>query len=122
MTGRIDRGIIRPMEEVSIVGIHPTSTTVVTGVEMFRKSMDEAIAGDNIGLLLRKLSGWGKPRQAQGRKNAVIALLCTVFAIPSAFRAARSWATRFSEQTCRGIMAPPGAKPFPNRLVSATAC
>ena len=67
-------------------------------------------AAFNIGLLLRKLSGWGKPRQAQGRKNAAIALLCAVFAVQSAFRAARSWATRFSEQTCRGIMAPPGCE------------
>jgi elongation factor Tu len=53
VTGRIDRGIIKPMEEVEIVGIHPTSKTVVTGVEMFRKLLDEGRAGDNVGCLLR---------------------------------------------------------------------
>jgi len=53
VTGRIDRGVIRPMEEVEIVGIHPTTKTVVTGVEMFRKLLDEGRAGDNVGCLLR---------------------------------------------------------------------
>ena len=53
VTGRIDRGVIHPMEEVSIVGIRPTTKTVVTGVEMFRKLLDEGRAGDNVGCLLR---------------------------------------------------------------------
>jgi len=53
VTGRIDRGVIHPMEEVSLVGIRPTSKTVVTGVEMFRKLLDEGRAGDNVGCLLR---------------------------------------------------------------------
>ena len=53
VTGRIDRGVIHPMEEVSIVGIRPTTKTVVTGVEMFRKVLDEGRAGDNVGCLLR---------------------------------------------------------------------
>jgi len=52
-TGRIERGRIKVGEEVEIVGIKPTSKTVVTGVEMFRKLLDEGIAGDNIGALLR---------------------------------------------------------------------
>ncbi len=52
-TGRIERGIIRTGEEVEIVGIRPTVKTVVTGVEMFRKILDEGIAGDNVGCLLR---------------------------------------------------------------------
>jgi elongation factor Tu len=53
VTGRIDRGIVKPMEEVEIVGLAPTRTTTVTGVEMFRKLLDEGIAGDNVGCLLR---------------------------------------------------------------------
>jgi elongation factor Tu len=53
VTGRVDRGIIRVGEEVEIVGIRPTQRTVCTGVEMFRKVLDEGQAGDNIGVLLR---------------------------------------------------------------------
>ena len=53
VTGRVDRGIIRVNESVEIVGIRPTSKTVCTGVEMFRKLLDEGRAGDNIGVLLR---------------------------------------------------------------------
>jgi elongation factor Tu len=53
VTGRIERGRIRPMEEVEIVGLRETRRTVVTGVEMFRKTLDEGIAGDNVGCLLR---------------------------------------------------------------------
>src|SRR5688572_7899892 len=52
-TGRIERGIIKVGEEVEIVGFKPTAKTVVTGVEMFRKLLDEGRAGDNIGALLR---------------------------------------------------------------------
>jgi len=53
VTGRIERGIIKVGEEVEIVGIHDTTKTIVTGVEMFRKLLDEGRAGDNVGLLLR---------------------------------------------------------------------
>ncbi|MBK8049440.1 MAG: elongation factor Tu [Anaerolineales bacterium] len=53
VTGRIERGMIKPMEEVEIVGLAPTRKTVVTGVEMFRKLLDQGIAGDNVGCLLR---------------------------------------------------------------------
>jgi elongation factor Tu len=53
VTGRVERGKITVGEEVEIVGIRPTSKTVVTGVEMFRKVLDEGRAGDNIGILLR---------------------------------------------------------------------
>jgi len=54
VTGRIDRGKVRIGEQVEIVGLRPeTRTTVVTGVEMFRKTLDEGIAGDNVGCLLR---------------------------------------------------------------------
>jgi elongation factor Tu len=53
VTGRIERGRIRTNEEVEIVGIRETRKTVVTGVEMFRKILDEGVAGDNVGLLLR---------------------------------------------------------------------
>jgi elongation factor Tu len=52
-TGRVERGIVKSGEEMEIVGIKPTRKTVVTGVEMFRKLLDYAQAGDNIGLLLR---------------------------------------------------------------------
>ena len=52
-TGRVDRGIIKQGQEVEIVGIRDTRKTVVTGVEMFRKLLDQAQAGDNVGLLLR---------------------------------------------------------------------
>jgi elongation factor Tu len=52
-TGRMERGKVKVGDKVEIVGLRETRDSVVTGVEMFRKSMDEAIAGDNIGLLLR---------------------------------------------------------------------
>jgi len=52
-TGRIDRGIVKVGEEVEIVGIRPTRKVVVTGVEMFKKLLDEGRAGDNVGCLLR---------------------------------------------------------------------
>ncbi|REG23019.1 elongation factor Tu, partial [Archangium gephyra] len=54
-TGRVERGIIKVGEEIEIVGLRPTQKTVVTGVEMFRKLLDEGRAGDNIGALLRGL-------------------------------------------------------------------
>jgi elongation factor Tu len=53
VTGRVERGRVRTMDEVEIVGLRETRKTVVTGVEMFRKILDEGIAGDNIGCLLR---------------------------------------------------------------------
>jgi elongation factor Tu len=54
VTGRIERGVVKVNEEVEIVGIHPESTkTTVTGIEMFRKLLDEGQAGENVGLLLR---------------------------------------------------------------------
>ncbi len=54
-TGRIERGKVSVGDELEIVGLHPTSKTVVTGVEMFRKTLDYGEAGDNVGLLLRGL-------------------------------------------------------------------
>jgi len=53
VTGRVERGIVRVGEEIEIVGLRPTLKTVCTGVEMFRKLLDEGQAGDNIGVLLR---------------------------------------------------------------------
>jgi len=53
VTGRIERGVIKVGEQVEIVGFRDTRTTVVTGVEMFKKLLDEGRAGDNVGLLLR---------------------------------------------------------------------
>ncbi len=53
VTGRIERGIIKLNEEVEIVGLRPTQKTIITGIEMFNKSLDEGRAGDNAGILLR---------------------------------------------------------------------
>ena len=53
VTGRVERGVVRVGDDVEIVGIRPTAKTTCTGVEMFRKLLDEGEAGDNIGLLLR---------------------------------------------------------------------
>ncbi len=53
VTGRIDRGVIKVGEEVEIVGLRPTQKTICTGVEMFRKLLDQGQAGDNVGVLLR---------------------------------------------------------------------
>jgi elongation factor Tu len=53
VTGRIERGVVKVGETIEIVGVRPTQTTTVTGVEMFRKLLDQGMAGDNVGLLLR---------------------------------------------------------------------
>ena len=53
MTGRIERGVVKVGEEIEIVGMGETRKTVVTGVEMFRKLLDQGQAGDNVGILLR---------------------------------------------------------------------
>jgi elongation factor Tu len=64
VTGRVDRGLLKVGTEIEIVGIRPTQRSVVTGVEMFRKWLDEARAGDNVGLLLR---GTGKDDVERGQ-------------------------------------------------------
>ncbi|KJR42825.1 translation elongation factor Tu [Candidatus Magnetoovum chiemensis] len=69
VTGRVERGIVKVGEEVEIVGIRDTRKTVVTGVEMFRKLLDEGRAGDNIGTLLR---GVGKEEVERGQVLAKI--------------------------------------------------
>ena len=53
VTGRVERGIVKVGDEIAIIGLRPTTKTVVTGVEMFRKLLDQGQAGDNIGVLLR---------------------------------------------------------------------
>ena len=53
VTGRIERGLVKINEEIEIIGLKPTAKTVVTGIEMFNKSLDEGMAGDNAGILLR---------------------------------------------------------------------
>ncbi len=53
VTGRVDRGIIKVSDDVDIIGLKPTVKTIVTGVEMFRKLLDQGLAGDNVGCLLR---------------------------------------------------------------------
>ncbi len=64
VTGRIEQGIVHTGDEVEIVGIRDTAKTVVTGVEMFRKLLDEGQAGDNVGCLLR---GTGKDDVERGQ-------------------------------------------------------
>ena len=64
VTGRVEQGIVKTGDEVEIVGVRPTQKTVVTGVEMFRKILDEGQAGDNIGCLLR---GTGKDDVERGQ-------------------------------------------------------
>jgi elongation factor Tu len=53
VTGRVERGVVHMGDQLEIVGLRPTQTTVCTGVEMFRKILDEGRAGDNIGVLMR---------------------------------------------------------------------
>jgi elongation factor Tu len=64
VTGRVERGIVKVGDEIEIVGIRPTQKTTVTGVEMFRKLLDQGQAGDNIGCLLR---GTGKDDVERGQ-------------------------------------------------------
>ncbi|MCB1195279.1 elongation factor Tu, partial [bacterium] len=61
-TGRIERGIVKVGDEIAIIGITPTTKTVVTGVEMFKKLLDQGEAGDNVGLLLRGVAKDGIER------------------------------------------------------------
>jgi len=62
VTGRVERGVVKVGETVEIIGIRPTTTTTVTGVEMFRKLLDQGQAGDNIGALLRGIERTGVER------------------------------------------------------------
>jgi elongation factor Tu len=64
VTGRIEQGTLKVNEEVEIVGIRPTQKSVATGIEMFRKLLDEGVAGDNVGVLLR---GIGKDEVERGQ-------------------------------------------------------
>jgi translation elongation factor TU len=71
VTGRVERGIIKVGEEIEIVGIEPTQKTTCTGVEMFRKLLDQGQAGDNVGILLRGT----KREDVRARPGAVQARL-----------------------------------------------
>ncbi len=64
VTGRIERGIVKVNDEVEIVGIRPTQKTTCTGVEMFRKLLDEGQAGDNVGVLLERHEARGSGARA----------------------------------------------------------
>ncbi len=64
VTGKVERGVLKPGEEVEIVGLRPTIKTVATSIEMFRKILDEALPGDNVGILLR---GVGKDDVERGQ-------------------------------------------------------
>ena len=64
VTGKVERGVLKPGDEVEIVGLRPTVKTVATSVEMFRKILDEALPGDNVGVLLR---GIGKDEVERGQ-------------------------------------------------------
>lgn len=55
VTGKIERGIVKTGEEVEIVGFKPTMKTIITGIEMFKKTLDEGLAGENVGILLRSV-------------------------------------------------------------------
>ncbi|MFI4870047.1 MAG: elongation factor Tu [Candidatus Carsonella ruddii] len=55
VTGKIERGVVKNGEEIEIVGLKPTFKTTITGIEMFKKTLDEGIAGENIGILLRSI-------------------------------------------------------------------
>ena len=68
VTGRVERGMVHVNDEVEIIGLRPTQKTVCTGVEMFRKILDEGLAGDNIGVLLRGLEERGC-RAGAGRRE-----------------------------------------------------
>src|ERR671927_1604006 len=71
-TGRIERGIVRTSDEVEIVGIRPTRKVVVTGVEMFKKLLDEGQAGDNVGTLLRGIEREDIERgQVMAKSNSI---------------------------------------------------
>ena len=73
VTGRVERGIVKVGEEVEIVGFGDTTKTVVTGVEMFRKLLDEGQAGDNVGVLLRGIEARGdRARAGAVRSRAAI--------------------------------------------------
>jgi len=67
VTGRIERGIVKVNDEVEIVGLKPTAKTICTGVEMFRKLLDQGQAGDNVGVLLRGT----KREEVEARAGAV---------------------------------------------------
>ena len=71
VTGRVERGVIKVGEEIEIVGITPTQKTTCTGVEMFRKLLDQGQAGDNVGILLRGT----KREEVAARPGAVQARL-----------------------------------------------
>ncbi len=64
VTGKVERGVLRPGDEVEVVGLRPTVKTVATSIEMFRKILDEALPGDNVGVLLR---GVGKDDVERGQ-------------------------------------------------------
>ena len=71
-TGRIESGSVKIGDEVEIVGIKPTQTTTITGVEMFQKTLDKGIAGDNVGLLLRGIDKKGIERgQVLAKKGSI---------------------------------------------------
>jgi len=64
VTGKVERGVLKPGDEVEVVGLRPTIKTVATSIEMFRKILDEALPGDNVGILLR---GVGKDDMERGQ-------------------------------------------------------
>jgi elongation factor Tu len=69
VTGKVEQGVVKVQEEVEIVGIRPTQKTVVTGVEMFRKLLDQGQAGDNVGCLLRGIDNTSRSSRTTGRSS-----------------------------------------------------
>ena len=68
VTGRVERGVIKVGDEVEIVGLKSSTKSVVTGVEMFQKPLDQANPGDNVGLLLRGIEKGRRRTRPSGRQ------------------------------------------------------
>ena len=68
VTGRVERGKVKVNDEVELVGLKPTTKTVVTGIEMFQKTLDEGLAGDNVGVSAPRPQERGRGARPGGRK------------------------------------------------------
>ena len=106
VTGRVETGVVKVGEEVEIVGIRDTQKTVVTGVEMFRKLLDQGQAGDNIGALLR---GVGREDVERGQ----------VLASPA--RSSRTRTSRPRSTSCRRTRAAVTRRSSPTTVRSSTS-
>ena len=106
VTGRVETGVVKVGEEVEIVGIRDTQKTVVTGVEMFRKLLDQGQAGDNIGALLR---GVGRDDVERGQ------------VLPSPARSSRTPSSRPRSMSCRRTKAAVTRRSSPTTVRNSTS-